>query len=265
MHDAEMTSNMSRFGNSLGSAVILVLGLVWQSASLALSAEWRMTREVAAPEAIQAAAADEKFLYAINNTQVAKYDRVTGERVAISHGPAKHLNSGYFWQGRLYCAHSNYPAQPEQSEIKVLDVESMQLTTHKDFGDYGGSLTWCIRHEGEWWCNFAKYGERNGETFLVRFNDRWQELARFTLPRELVAQLGRYSLSGGVWRGEQLLVTGHDDPVLFQLRLPTSGNVLQLVGRESAPFTGQGIAAEPVSGGLIGIHRAKRLIVLAEQ
>ncbi|MBL8828399.1 MAG: hypothetical protein JNM18_15565 [Planctomycetaceae bacterium] len=256
---------MIRFHASSRTVFALVLGLAWQSASLALSAEWRMTREVPAPEAVQAAAADDKFLYAINNTQVAKYDRVTGQRVAVSHGAAKHLNSGYFWQGRLFCAHSNYPAQPEQSEIKVLDVESMQLTTYKDFGDYGGSLTWCVRRDGTWWCSFAKYGDRNGETFLVRFDDQWHELSRYTLPRELVARLGRYSLSGGVWRGEHLLVTGHDDPVLFQVRVPTMGNVLELVGHDSAPFTGQGIAAEPVGGGLIGIHRAKRLIVLAEQ
>src|SRR6187402_810935 len=49
-----------------------------------------------APEANQAAAADDHFLYAIDSTRIAKYDRQTGARVAISAGRAHHLNSGFF-------------------------------------------------------------------------------------------------------------------------------------------------------------------------
>lgn len=226
---------------------------------------WRQTRELPAVEAVQAAAADEQFVYAINNTVVAKYDRLTAQRLAQSTGAAQHLNSGFFWQGRLFCAHSNYPTVPEQSEIRVLDVATMQLTTFKDFGDFGGSLTWCVRHEGDWWCHFAKYGERNRDSFLVRLGPDWQVRGRWTLPDELVAQLGRYSLSGGIWHEGTLLVTGHDDPVLFRLRVPKSGQVLELLGSEPAPFTGQGIAADPVTGGLLGIHRAQRRVLFAER
>ncbi len=116
---------------------------------------WKQTGTLPAPEAHQAAAADDRFVYAITNTLVAKYDRQTGERIATSSGEAKHLNSGFLWDGRLYCAHSNYPQTPERSEIKVLDLESMRLTTSKNFGNFGGSLTWAVRHDGHWWCNFA--------------------------------------------------------------------------------------------------------------
>src|SRR5262245_4181767 len=76
---------------------------------------WQQTAVLRAPEANQAAAADEGFVYAIGNSTIAKYDRATGERVAVSIGPATHLNSGFFWQGRLFCAHSNYPRTPELS------------------------------------------------------------------------------------------------------------------------------------------------------
>ncbi len=61
-----------------------------------------------APEASQAAAADADFVYAIANDRIGKYERTTGRRVGMSNGDAHHLNSGFFWQGRLYCAHSNY-------------------------------------------------------------------------------------------------------------------------------------------------------------
>lgn len=225
--------------------------------------EWTPSVRISAVEAHQAAAADEKFAYSITNTVIAKYDRRTGNHIATSHGEAQHLNSGFLWEGKLYCAHSNYPKTPEVSEIKVLDLETLQLSAFRSFGNFGGSLTWAVRHREAWWCNFAKYGEQNRETFLVKFDSEWKELGRWSYPPELIQKLGHYSLSGGLWRGDDLLVTGHDDPVLFRLRLPSQGAVLELKGIQSIPFTGQGFASDPATGGLVGIHRAKRQIVFA--
>jgi hypothetical protein len=161
------------------------------------------------------------------------------------------------------CAHSNHPKVPEKSEIKVLDTKTMQLTTFKDFGDFGGSLTWVVHHDGHWWCNFARYGDDNAKTALVKFNDQWEEQARWTYPAAVVGELGKYSLSGGVWREGSLLVTDHDNPVLYELRLPKEGNILEFVRKQTAPFTGQGIAHDPKTGGLVGIHRAKRQVLFA--
>src|SRR5688572_13910110 len=190
---------------------------------------WRQATTLPAAEANQAAAADEKVVYAIDNARVAKYDRKTGERVAVSSGKAHHLNSGFLFEGRLYCAHSNYPKTPESSQVMVLDPETMRLSVFKDFGNYGGSLTWVLRRDGHWWCNFARYGKNNAQTFLVKFDPDWREAGRWTYPPELVRQLGNYSLSGGVWRDGHLLVTGHDEPALYRLRFPAKGAVLELV------------------------------------
>lgn len=216
-----------------------------------------------APEAHQAAAADDQFVYAIASKSIAKYDRATGQRIAVSQGEAKHLNSGLLLDGKLYCAHSNYPQLPEQSEIKVLDLQSMQLSTFKDFGNFGGSLTWVLREQNSWWCNFARYGSANSETFLVRFNDAWQEIGRWTYPPEVIRQIGTMSISGGVWHDGSLLTTDHDHPRLYQLKIPDSGSVLQYQATLPAPFAGQGIAVDSKTGGLIGINRAKRLILFA--
>jgi hypothetical protein len=226
---------------------------------------WEKTGEIAAPEATQAAAADERFVFAIANRVIGKYDRGTGERVALSTGDAHHLNSGFLHEGQLYCAHSNFPRQPERSEILRLDPKSMELTTFKEFGDFGGSLTWCIRRDGHWWCNFAKYKSDNAKTFLVEFDDQWKELARWTYPPELIAKLGTYSLSGGIWRGDELLVTDHDHGRLYVVRLPREGTVLNFVGQQPAPFTGQGIAADPKTGGLVGINRGKLKVIFAQE
>lgn len=234
------------------------------SVSAAPPVVWKATRTLAAPEANQAAAADGRFVYAITNDRVAQYDCESGKLIATSTGEARHLNSGFVSGGRLYCAHSNYPKTPEQSEIKVLDPASMQLRTFHDFGNFGGSLTWVLWHERHWWCNFARYGRDNGQTFLVKFDEEWHERGRWTYPAEVIGKLGNYSLSGGIWRDGDLLVTGHDDPVVFRLRLPRTGNVLEFVETQSVPFTGQGIANDPETGGLVGINRAKREVVFAE-
>jgi hypothetical protein len=224
---------------------------------------WTQSAAIPAPEANQAAAADDKFLYAIGSAVIAKYDRSTGKRIAVSTGPAHHLNSGFLHDGRLYCAHSNFPKKPESSQVFVLDPETMRLSRYKDFRNFGGSLTWVLWHEGHWWCNFALYDKDNARTFLVQFDDHWQEKARWTYPPELIARLGKWSLSGGVWRDGHLVTTGHDGPELFRLRLPKQGTVLEWVDEQRAPFTGQGIAHDPVTGGLVGVHRGKRQVVLA--
>ncbi|MCI0361934.1 MAG: endonuclease/exonuclease/phosphatase family protein [Planctomycetaceae bacterium] len=246
------------------SAPFCLIALLFTS--LAPAAEpptkWKQTATLAAPEAFQAAAADDSHVYAITNDRVARYDRATGQRLGVSTGEAKHLNSGFLWEGKLYCAHSNYPLKPEHSEIKVLDLESLALTTFKDFGNFGGSLTWAVRHDGHWWCNFARYGPDNAQTFLVKLTDDWREASRWTYPPEVIRELGRNSLSGGLWHGDTLIVTGHDDPVLFRLALPEGGNILKLVGKEAVPFTGQGFALVPAND-LVGINRGKRQVVVA--
>lgn len=228
---------------------------------------WQQTRSLPAAEAHQAAAADEKFIYAIASEKIAKYDRTSGERSALSTGEAKHLNSGFFLDGLLYCAHSNYPRLPEQSEIRVLDPATMKLTIHKDFGNFGGSLTWAVKKEkdSDWWCNFARYGTVNAETFLVRFDDQWKERGRWTYPPEVLRHIGTASISGGVWLGDELIVTDHDHQVLYRLKVPADGKVLGFIRREKAPFTGQGIAHDPVTKGLVGIDRAKKEVLFAEE
>ena len=225
---------------------------------------WRKTNVLPAAEAHQAAAASREKVFAVTSTGIAVYDRRTGERLGRTTGAAKHLNSGFLHEGRLYTAHSNYPARPEHSELRVLDPDSLELSVAHDFGDAGGSLTWAVFHQGSWWCNFARYGQSNAETFLARFDLQWRETGRWTYPEEVISQLGSFSLSGGLWHNGYLLVTGHDDPMVFRLQLPDEGRVLQYFDRQPVPFTGQGLAVDPLTNGLVGIDRARKQVVFAE-
>jgi glycerophosphoryl diester phosphodiesterase len=223
-----------------------------------------LARSLPAAEARQAAAADTRFVYAVDNAAVAKYDRATGERLAASHGKATHLNSAFLRDGRVYCAHSNFPAKPAMSEILVLDPVTMALEVFKGFGEDRGSLTWAVYHDHHWWCTFAHYGEANYQTVLVKLDDEWNERGLWSYPSEVVKDLGQASISGGIWQGGRLLATGHDRRVIYRLRLPARGDVLELVDVLASPFPGQGIAADPATGGLVGIDRAKKRIVFAE-
>jgi len=228
-------------------------------------AAWCETATLPAEEAHQAAAADERYVYAIGSRTIGKYDRKTRQRVATSSGNATHLNSGFFWQGKLYCAHSNYPALPERSEILVLDPAPMKLTDFHHFSGQEGSLTWAVRHDNAWWCSFAFYDRENGKSYLARFDDEWREQARWTWPTKLVAKLGRHSISGGIWYQGQLLVTDHDNSVLYRLDVPRQGGVLDLIDLEPAPIAGQGIAHDPLTDGLVGIVRKKKAVIFAER
>jgi hypothetical protein len=224
---------------------------------------WTTTRLIASPHATQAAAADDRHAYAISNTTVAQYDRVTGRLVrAGTAADAKHLNSGFVHEGRVYCAHSNYPAEPPESEIRVFDPATGELAVFHRFEDPPGSIVWCVRRGGAWWCCFAWYRGDNARTVLVEYADGGleREARRFTFPAEVVADWDGMSASGGIWDGDTLLVSHHHFPVLYRLALPAEGGELRLVEALGCPFPGQGIAADP-AGGLVGIDRVHRRIV----
>jgi hypothetical protein len=214
--------------------------------------------------ATQAAAADERFVYAVSSTRVAKLDRATGAELALSEGKASHLNSAVILGGKIYSAHSNFPLKPEQSDIRVLDPETMKLEVFHRFENPPGSLTWALKRQDGWWCHFAGYGTEKAKSCLVRFDAGWKETGRWASPAELMKDWGTMSLSGGIWQGETLLATGHDKKVIYRLKVPVPGNPVEWLGTMASPFPGQGIAADPKTGGLVGIDRKRKVVIFAE-
>ena len=251
--------------NVVRSRVFNLTGCLLLSCASVFADGWGQIRAVPAPEAVQAVAVWGDSLYAITGDRVARYDRTSGQRLAVSTGEAHHLNSGFFWEGKLYCAHSNFPQKPERSQIMRLNPADMRLESFHDFGASDGSLTWAVRRGGQWWCSFAFYGKANTNSYLACFGDDWAEQQRWCYPPELIPRLGHDSVSGGIWDGDTLLVSGHDARELYRLRLgaPSAGTLVYLETLP-APFTGQGFAADPVTGGLVGIDRKRKEILLAE-
>lgn len=227
---------------------------------------WKAVNTIPSVHATQAAAADANHVYAISNTTVAQHDRVSGKLLQSGTTPdTKHLNSGFLLDGKIYCAHSNYPKTPHESDIRVFDPRTGKLSVFHAFREPPGSIVWCVVRDGRWWCCFAHYGEENVKTVLVEYDDGFRERRRFTFPKEVVADWDKMSASGGIWDGDSLLVTHHHFRVIYRLTLPKSGTELKFVEALGSPFPGQGIATDPKTGGLVGIDRTKKQIILAER
>jgi len=242
------------------------------AAILALAPAQTISR-LPAPEANQGVAVDGAHVYAIGNSEIGKYDRKTGERVALWTGdPATfpHLNSCAVIDRELVCASSNYPATPMTSTVEVFDPEKMLHLRSVALGRQPGSLTWIDRRDGAWWACFANYDARGGEpgrdhrfTTLLRFDDRWRVTGAWTFPPAVLARFKPRSSSGGAWGADgRLYVTGHDLPEVYVLEVPRTGNELKLVATIEVAIEGQAIAFDRARPGvLFGISRAKREVV----
>lgn len=234
----------------------------------------REVRRFTAPEASQGVAVDARHFYAIGDREIGKYDKLSGERVAAwrdaDGGAILHLNGGVAIDGRLHCAHSNYPGVPMASSIEVFDTGSLRHLGSHSFGVFQGSATWVDRRDGRWWVAFAHYDEKGGEpgkgvawTSLVAFDDEWRRVAGWVFPADVVERLRPYSNSGGAWGSDGLLyATGHDAAEVYVLRLPDAGSVLESLRVIPAPLAGQGIAWDRDEAGILyGIVKARREVV----
>lgn len=232
-------------------------------------------RRYDAPEAVQAVAVDDDHFYAIANSRIGKYDRETGKLKtswqASDDYPLTHLNSGIVRDGRLYCAHSNYPKVPNTSSVEIWDTRTLQHVGSHSFGIYEGSLTWIDWKDDAWWAVFAHYSGRKRDdpqerghewTSLVRFDAKWRRLEGWGFPPQVLARFAPNSCSGGAWGPDgSLYCTGHDHKEVYRLRLPKAGSTLILTNTLPAPFTGQGIAWHHKRTEIWGIDRPKRQVI----
>lgn len=210
-----------------------------------------------APEAKQGVAVDDEYVYVISNHAIAKYGKSSGRRIArweCPEGePLVHLNAGIVLDGKLYCAHSNYPGVPMTSSIEIWDPNTLEHLGSHSFGIMAGSCTWIDRKDGFWYVCFAHYSNRAAEpsrdpswTTLVKFDADWNRVEGWVFPLELVSLFGKYSSSGGAFGPDgRLYVTGHDNTALYVLDFPEAGPVLRWVDTVEIEAEGQAICWDP--------------------
>lgn len=233
-------------------------------------------RRIPAEEARQGVAADERHVYAIDNSRIGKYRIADGQRVAQWVGDAEkipHLNSCTVVRRELVCASSNYPAIPQTSSVEFFDAKTLRHLRSHRFGATEGSLTAFDRHGGSWWAVFAQYDGKGGapgkdhrNTRLVRLDDRLREVREWSLPAALLDRLKPYSVSGASWlRGGTLALTGHDRPEVYLVEVPSEAATVRLTGIVSVTTPGQAIDRDPRhTKALWSISRPDRALVLSD-
>lgn len=238
-------------------AAFAMLLLWWPGVRQAMASEERLLARFPAPEARQGVAVDGEHVYVISNHSIGKYEKGSFRKVASwecpEGRPLTHLNAGIVMDGKLYCAHSNYPGVPMTSSLEVWDTETLAHVETRSFGPMIGSLTWLDRRDGSWYACFAHYANRAREpsrdpswTTLVRFDENWQRQEAWVFPPELVERFGNYSSSGGAFGPDgRLYVTGHDNQELYVLEFPAGGSTLQWVSTIPIAAEGQAFAWDP--------------------
>ena len=228
----------------------------------------RELRRFPAPEAVQGVAVDRRSFFAVANRSIGRYDKKSGLRTAHwadTTGEITHLNSCAAWQGRLYCAQSNYPRLPMTGSIEIFDATTLARVGRRSLGRTPGSLTWADRHGGHWWLCFANYDRYGGApsagsraTTIVEYDAQWRRVHVWVLPPSVVRAFAGMSASGGAWGpGGYLYVAGHDRPELYVLSLPQRGPVLRQVATIRVPGRGQAFGWDP--------GRARRLYTIDRQ
>lgn len=231
----------------------------------------RELRRLSAPQAHQGVAVDADHVYAITNRAIGKYDKRTGKSVAAwsapSGSPLKHLNSGVIVGGRLYCAHSNWPAVPLKNSIEVFDAASLEPADRQVLTGLAGALTWVDRFRDRWWVGLAHYGDAASvaRTTVYQLDDQWKVLGQWKFPPAVIERLLPYSNSGASFGPDGLLyATGHDRAEAYALRIPPEGPALELVDTVPLNVAGQGVAWDRHDIGLLyGIHRASQHVVVS--
>jgi len=260
---------MVRLWALAGLAALAATSAVAEPAML----QTRAARVFEAAEATQGVAVDGRSFYAVANSDIGRYDKITGGRTGGWSGDPKlfpHLNSCAAIAAELVCASSNYPAAPMASTVEVFDRAALTHTRSIPLGTQPGSLTWLARQGGAWWACFANYDGKGGEagrdhtaTALVKFDDAWRPLGQWRFPPSVLERFKPSSASGGVWGDDGLLyVSGHDAGEVYVLRVPPAGGELEHVATISAPIEGQAIALDPGEGRMLyGIVRKTRQVV----
>lgn len=251
--------------------IISTTGLLFILISISSAVEEKFVElaRFQATEARQGIAVDENFIYVIGTREIGKYDKKTFKLLAHweekENGPIIHLDSGVTVDGKLYCAHSNYPGIPMTSSIEIWNPETLEHIDSFSFGIHWGSCTWIDYYDGYWWASFAHYDKWKIQTnkgtewtTVIKFNEQWQFLQAWVFPEEIVQRFRPMSNSGGSWGADGLLYcTGHDLPELYVIKLPPAGSILELKKIMPIDNLGQGIAWDRNNPGIIYTIRKK--------
>ncbi len=229
-------------------------------------------RRYKAPQAKQGVVANRDHFIVFSNDSVVKYTKDSGKVVQVYHtDKLKHLNSGILRNGKLYCAHSNYPEIPMWSSIEIWDEKTLEHTGSHSFGIENGSCTWMDIYKGHYYVMFAHYatpgkmepGKDVSWSQLVKYDMHWQKVEGWVLPPDLVKHISPFSLSGGVITNKgEVICTPHHFQELYVLAFPEIGSEMTWKTSIPSPISGQAIALDTYETDVLwGISRETKEVI----
>jgi hypothetical protein len=234
----------------------------------------RTLRVYEAPEADQGVAADARHFYAVDNSEIAKYEIASGKLVERWQAPdreaIRHLNSCLAERGRLLCANSNYPLTPMGSSLEIIDADTMQHVESHSFGLRDeGSLTFLDRYLAGWLIGFAHYDGNGGVKFkdhtsssITTFDGEWRRTGGWLFPPAVLQRMAPYAASGGaIGPDGWLYLLGHDRPEMYVVARPKMGPALIHLATIDLEAEGQAFSwAQDGSRTIFTIDRRKGLV-----
>ncbi|MEY3852972.1 MAG: hypothetical protein RI910_1952 [Verrucomicrobiota bacterium] len=253
------------------SACLLALIFLGGCVSREAQPNLEVVRTWKATEANQGVAVDAEHFYVIDDKALGKYEKTTGRKVgewkASPGSGIIHLNSGIVAGGRLYVAHSNFPAKPDESSLEIFDTQTLRPVGRKVFERPIGSLTWALPDRDGWLVCFVHYQSNSdpAKSRIVRYDAMWKVVETWSFPAELVRRFGKYSSSGGGGALDgRLWVSGHDAKELYRLALPPGGGVARWEGTVPFASSGQAFAWDPTRPQeLYSIQRKGREVIVS--
>lgn len=242
----------------LGAGTVLVSAAQIEPAPLLEPALVAQTvSRISAPEADQGAVIDKSFVYAIDNSVIAKYDLGTSEKVAAfidTERLLRHMNSCLLFDGDLMCANSNYSQLPMGSSVEIFDPKDLEHLESHSLGLMDeGSLVWFDAVRDGWLVGFAHYDGERGTGFkdhsyasVVTMDRDWRRTGGWLFPDQAMARMAPHAASGGAIGPDGLLyVLGHDRPEMYVFAKPLRGPVLQQVAVIAVEAEGQAFSFAP--------------------
>jgi hypothetical protein len=244
--------------------IIFVLGLNAQT----ITESYRFYSKAAK----QGVAVDDKNVFVIDNARIVKYN-YNGDSITQWKAPQgsniKHINFGFIYNNKLYCAHSNFPKLPMVSSIEIFNKNSMKHCGSISLGIRHGSCTWIYKKNDSWYIFFANYENKSNPNAnvtmseLVQFDDQWREQQSWILPDSLIKRLSPNSLSSGVLINNEFYCMGHDACETYVLDIPEYAMILKWKSTIPVPFPGQGISYNAKTKTMWGIDRKKNQVIKA--
>ena len=185
-------------------------------------------------------AVDRRYFYVISNNEIGKYEKKSGNRIIHKKLAFKHLSGGKIINGDLVVINnqSGHTAMIwiNPTDLSVIDIMETPFIS--------GSLSWIDWAFDRWWICDAYSDEDIDKTMIYVYDPNWKLQGFWKLPKELLTS---HSIIGGTWFGDQLYVSGHSKPEIYQLKLPLEKVRAELGETIQTCFDGQGFVFEQES------------------